>query len=205
MISGNRKICCIGFQKTGTSSLAAALERLGYSVGHAYEQINAVLDPLAPDADQMVERIALEVLARHDAIQDSPSAFCFKAFDAAYPGSKFILTVRPAEAWLASYARFFGGQNNPLRRWMYKADRLEGFEAQHLAVYNRQIAAMRDYFRDRPQDFLEMDLSRGDGWAELVAFLGRDFLPPFPRENIGGVQAPRRKGLGLGRILGRAR
>ena len=39
-------------------------------------------------------------------------------------------------------------------------------------------------FANRPDDFLEMDLTSGDGWAGLCQFLGRSVpTTPFPQKN----------------------
>jgi hypothetical protein len=179
----DRKICCVGFQRTGTTSLRGALNRLGLSVGQVTKQINEVLDPSAPNAREVITDIAISHLATRDAIQDSPSAFIYKEYDRAFPGSKFILTKRSTGSWIRSMSTFFPDQTSPLRRWMYGVDRISGNEDLICEIYDRGNQEIRDYFRDRPEDFMEMDITSGDGWFELVNFLGRDMLPPFPHAN----------------------
>ncbi len=181
----SQKIFCIGFQKTGTSSLARALSLLGYSVGDGVKELNAGMDWQAPDLEARLAGFMVDFARNFDVLQDSPCAFMYRAFDQAYPDSKFILTKRAPEAWLESYRRYFPDGNNPLRRWMYGVDRLAGNEAHYLALYQRQNAEIIEYFKDRPEDLLVMDLSNGDGWQELVGFLGKDFLKPFPHVNKG--------------------
>ncbi|GAA3863061.1 sulfotransferase family protein [Celeribacter arenosi] len=183
-----QKICCVGFQKTGTTSLSSALMRLGYSVGQSWREVNAALDPHSEDAREVVAKTTIDILRDLDAIQDSPCAFLFEEFDREFPGSKFILTYRPVEDWLASYDRFFEEANNPLRTWMYGVETFVGNEDTYRKIYLEQNEKIRTYFADRPEDFLELDLSKGDGWYELVNFLGPDFLPGFPRENAGRTQ-----------------
>ena len=181
-----RKVCVVGFQKTGTTSMDVALGRLGYDVGEAWSVINKALrkmDPDDPQVDEVVTRLAVKQLKRHDAIQDSPCPFVFEAFDRAFPGSKFILTTRPVEAWLESVRDYFPDRASPLRRWMYGAETLRGAEDRLAEVYLRQNQRIRDYFADRPADLLELDLGQGGGWYELVEFLGPDMLPPFPKSN----------------------
>ena len=56
-----KKIFCVGFQKTGTSSLTVALENLGYRVGAAHKKINKVLDPHAADADAVVKAVTVQL------------------------------------------------------------------------------------------------------------------------------------------------
>jgi hypothetical protein len=41
-----------------------------------------------------------------------------------------------------------------------------------------------EYFRDRPDDLLVMDVEKGDNWKELCGFLGIDIPDaPFPWKN----------------------
>ena len=178
-----RKICCVGFQKTGTTSLTVAFRSMGYSVGQAFKRINEVLDPKAPDARDTIVKIALEQLGKKDVIQDSPSAFVFDEYDKAFPGSKFILTSRPVDAWMKSYAGYFSDKNNPLRTWMYGVETFSGNEDRVREIYETQNQKIRDYFKDRPEDFLEIDLTQGHGWYEVISFLGKDMMPEFPRAN----------------------
>ena len=203
MLKETSRICCIGFQKTGTTSLAEALERLGYKVTNVNRTVDAALAAGAADPQAEAERIAIDALKTCHVLQDSPSAFVYQALDRAYPGSKFILSYRPVEAWLKSYAKFFPDENNALRRWMYGVERFQGNEARYRAVYENQNAAIRTYFADRPQDFLEMDLSAGAGWYDLVTFLGAETLPPFPHANVGGSKTLARSYGTGGRTLAR--
>jgi hypothetical protein len=59
-----------------------------------------------------------------------------------------------------------------------------------IAAYNRHYEDVRRYFADRPNDLLEMDITKGDGWEKLCPFLE---LPipdkPFRKANkrVDGV------------------
>lgn len=177
------KVFCIGFQKTGTSSLSKALQGLGFSVGDAVGVLNQTVDWQVADPRPEIMEKVLRVVEGVDAIQDSPCAFLFRELDATYPNAKFILTMRETEAWLASYRGFFPDQNNPLRRWMYGVARFSGNEARYRKVYEAQNAEIIAYFAGRADDLLVMDLSKGDGWLKLVTFLGDGALKPFPHAN----------------------
>jgi len=177
------KVFCIGFQKTGTSSLSKALQALGFTVGDAIGVLNQTVDWQAKDPRPEIVEKVLSVVAGMDALQDSPCAFLYPELDAAHPGAKFILTTRNTADWLESYRRFFPDQNNPLRRWMYGVERLSGNEARYREVYEAQTAEIMTYFAGRPDDLLVMDLGKGDGWLELVTFLGKSALKPFPHAN----------------------
>ena len=59
------KVFCIGFHKTGTTSLAVALRQLGYRVtGH-----NGVSDA---DIAEKVYEMAYGLVEQYDAFQDNP-------------------------------------------------------------------------------------------------------------------------------------
>lgn len=200
MFDDTFRICCLGFQKTGTSSVAEALSRLGYSVTNVNREVDAALAADAGDPQATADRIAVEGLRDIQVIQDSPSAFVYEALDRAYPGSKFILTTRPVDRWLTSYGKFFPDENNALRKWMYGVDRFSGNEDRYREIYETRNAAIRAYFADRPGDFLEMDLSAGAGWHDLVTFLGPERLPRFPHANPGDAVRARSYGTGARRL-----
>lgn len=177
------KIICVGFQKTGTSSVDVALRRLGFQVGNASGVIARTQNWASETLDDDIVQKTLGVLDSVDAIQDSPCAFVYPALDIAYPGSKFILTMRDTDSWLKSYRNFFPDKNNGLRKWMYGVDRFSGHKDHYRQVFNQKNAETIDYFKHRPDDFLVLDLAAGDGWLELVSFLGKDILKPFPHAN----------------------
>ena len=188
------RVICIGWHKTGTSTMGSALLKLGYSV------LGARLDAYYPLAEGDVSR-ALALADRFDAVQDVPWAALFRELDARYPGSKFILTVRDEKSWLASATRHFGDTPVPLHQWLYGKDRLKGNEDLYLERFRKHSADVRAYFEGRPEDLLEFDLAAGDGWEKLCSFLDEP-VPTFcfPHEN----QAPDRvTGLRKWRMIAR--
>lgn len=190
------KAFCIGFQKTGTTSLGAALKRLGYTVASVYGR-DLSLETLRAS---YVAR-GLETAARYDAVEDMPWPLMFRELDAAFPGSRFILTHRASDRWLASIRDHFGANPDVMQQLTYGEDAPAplGCEERYVEVYERHNAAVRAYFADRPGDLLEMDLSSGDGWEKLCPFLGATAPDePFPRINSTAqrrslVQRVRRK------------
>lgn len=183
MVEEARKIFCIGFHKTGTSSLAAALKELGFRVTGP----NGIRDPdIANNYWSMVERL----VPQYDAFQDNPWPVLYRELDVRYPGSRFILTIRETEAWLQSQLRHFGSRSTPMRAWIYGAGCPEGHESIYRDRYEQHNRDVLAYFDGRQKDLLVMDMAGGDGWVKLCDFLG---LPrrsdPFPHENreqVGG-------------------
>src|SRR5207248_3346773 len=93
----------IGLNKTGTSSLHAALELLGYNALHfgGIETMNAVQRAIV-GGESMLSHLDPAVDAFTDVFGIT---YCFYLADVQYPGSKFILTVRDLDAWLDSRRR----------------------------------------------------------------------------------------------------
>lgn len=175
------KVFCIGFQKTGTTSLHAALTALGYKTAAVVGR-----DWTADRLRQEGARLCIETAKDFDAAQDMPWPIFFRELDAAYPGSKFILTVRDAEAWFASIANHFGDRPDHMQAFIYGSDAAApaGNKQRYLEIYAQHEAAVRAHFANRPNDLLVMDLQSGAGWKELCGYLGAAVpATPFPVRN----------------------
>jgi hypothetical protein len=173
------KVFCIGFHKTGTTSLEVALRKLGYRVRGSFGTKD-------PDIANKVFEMACAMVPDYDAFEDNPWPILYRELDERYPGSKFILTRRPAEAWIRSQVKDFATTETPMRRWIYGEDAgcPEGNEDTYIARYERHNREVLEYFRDRPDDLLVIDLPNNDGWTRLCAFLGHDVPDePFPHAN----------------------
>ncbi len=173
-----RKVFCIGFHKTGTTSLHRALSQLGYRVCGLRKDLVAPL--LSGDPAPIREAVRA-----FDAFEDNPWPLLFRQLDEAVPGSRFILTLREEDAWWASVLRHFGGRSSAMRQLVYGADAGDprGREAVYRARYRRHLAEVRGHFAGRA-DLLEIDLARGDGWGALCGFLGHPVPDaPFPHAN----------------------
>ena len=87
----------------------------------------------------------------------------FKYLDYLFPGSKFVLTTRSVESWLASMERSHRrnprpilGEHERIARRMASYETV-GFDPQILAgSFERHHAEVRRYFAQRPQDLLEL-------------------------------------------------
>ena len=171
------KIFCIGFHKTGTTSLRDALRHLGYSVTGPNETRN-------PRIAEEVLDIAFSLVDQFDAFQDNPWPIIYKELDTEYPGSKFILTTRPVEEWIMSAIRHFDTKDTPMREWIYGVGHPVGHEEVYIERYMRHYREVEEYFKDRPDDLLTMNLPQGDGWEKLCTFLGKGVPSiPFPHSN----------------------
>ena len=185
------KIIGVGFQKTGTSSLAEALRQLGYRVSDGKP---GLLIPILKGDMRRVLRVA----SRYDAMDDNPWPFIYKDLDEHLPGSKFILTFRDEESWFKSVSRHIHTLSSPIHEWIYGYGK--GIPSQDkenaVRVYNRHNRDVRRYFASRPDDLLVLDFTRGDGWEELCAFLGEPVpAREFPHANNSAIPSEQRSEL----------
>ena len=167
------KIICVGFHKTGTSSLGRALQILGYSVVGARTM-------LARPCSQGELTEVFALMDQFDACEDNPWAVLFKELDERYPGSRFILTIRDSESWRQSALNHFGRRKTAMRKWIYGRSSITGHEALYVERMERHNDEVRSYFAERPDDLLELRLTEGEGWEKLCPFLGQ----PVPSESF---------------------
>ena len=179
------KVFGIGFHKTGTTSLGAALSQLGWNVCPGFGFLDGRIDA-------RVQRRAAELSARHEAFEDNPWPLLYAEMDRLHPAAKFVLTWRDPERWYASVLRHFGKDDTSMRRWIYG----DGFGAPfgnrdvYIERYERHYEDVVRYFSGRPDDLLWLRLEDGDGWKELGAFLDVAVPEgPFPRANANAGAA----------------
>lgn len=203
---GRTKVFCIGRNKTGTTSLAMALSDLGFVLGHQ------------ATAERLTDRYYFSrdfrpiIAYCHfgQAFQDVPFSWpdTYRHLDAAFPQSKFILTVRQSsDEWYRSISRFHAkkfGQNGQLptaldlkragyRRpgFMYNTVRVHGTpdddpynRGMMKEHYERHNADVKAHFRGRPKQLLVLDVAAEGAYQRLIDFLGVDSSRTrFPWEN----------------------
>lgn len=173
------KIFCIGFQKTGTSSMGRALEALGYRVCGA-------VGLKEENLEVRIRELAFPLVPKFDAFQDNPWPILYEELDQRYPGSKFILTRRQPDSWIHSVVRHFGTTPRPMIQWIYGAPFPVGNEPAFLERYERHNREVESYFSDRPQDLLIIDLEANDHWQKIAEFLEAPApSDEFPHANKG--------------------
>ena len=181
------KIFGIGLSKTGTSSLAHALEILGYRTKD-YPGIERYV----PGDLTSIDPAWLE---NFDALTDTPIPSFYRELDRAYPGAKFILTVRERESWLRSCQKQFtdklaAKQNEAHNRLFMDLYGTPVFDREKFAAgYERFVNGVMEYFAHRPQDLLVIDITGGEGWEKLCPFLGKPIPEqPFPKANVTRIR-----------------
>ena len=182
MKNNSPNIFALGLSKTGSNSLTTALEILNYKTIHfpnfSYVQGKCEIHP--------------EILEKYDAFTDTPVAASYPELDKAYPGSKFILTLRDKKTWLRSCKRHFWkgrfdnnkkGCSNDLHRQLYGHTYFE--HDKFSKNYDQHRDRVTSYFKVRENDLLIMNIIAGDGWEKLCHFLDKP-VPKceFPAKNV---------------------
>lgn len=188
------KVFVIGLSKTGTSTMDAALNRLGLVAYHNHHPLTR-------------QQLREEDVALFDAVSDTPIAHIFESLAEQYPTARFILTRRPEEKWLKSmvhhYERLLGIDTFELLRariadpetcpggllWRQIHESLYTRHGDFMAAFRAHDARVREFFKDQPGRLLEFDVFSGDGWQKLCTFL--DLPVPdeaFPWENAAPLR-----------------
>jgi hypothetical protein len=167
-----RRIFGIGLHRTGTTSLAQAFRILGLDAAHWQ----------SPDWARSVWREMQETgrsrtLEMHNALCDLPIPLLYQALDAAYPGSKFILTVRDENSWVDSCRTHWKAWrkgwdhdafSNEIHREIYGTTEFD--EQTFRSRYRRHNEDVMHYFHGR-SDFLRLEINENTNMASLCRFL----------------------------------
>ena len=201
------KVICAGLAKTGTTSLAKALQVLGYNVYdfpehfqfHRQEWLDSFETDRHPNFKEIYDGV--------DAVTDVPPAFWFEEISATFPEAKVILTVRDSEdAWLKSWKGHLQLNLQLMGRLYMKIlffilpslARIKHFvETLRPAIYGssnpKATALYRVKYRQHnervkavipAENLLVFNVKQG--WKPLCEFLGCELVPstPFPRANV---------------------
>lgn len=159
------KIFGIGLSKTGTTSLFEAMRILGYSSKHYLQN---------PDIQ----------IKAHDFLCDMPIQTRYHHYDNCYLNSKFILTIRDKKSWLKSCFYHFRHHSNNSQQLSYRIEQMgvdKYDEVIFSKAYDNHFERAKNYFKDRQDDFLIIDICNGQGWDVLCSFLDKKKPSvPFP-------------------------
>lgn len=188
------KVFCIGFGKTGTTTLEQVLTDFGYSMGD-----QETGEFLVTDYSRGNWAPIIEFCRSADAFQDVP--FCLPytwlILHEHFPDARFILTVRDPQEWYRSlinhHSSSFGDGINPptsaqlenaLYRGKYRGFVYESIKAiwknddsdlynkdAMLACVQRHNEDVRHFFKGK-HNFIEIAVENDPDYARLAAFLG---------------------------------
>lgn len=204
-INRKQKVFCIGFNKTGTTSLEQALLDLNYKLGDQ----NAAQQLVSNYKDRNFNAI-VKFCETGNAFQDAPFSwpFTFMFLEQAYPNARFILSVRnDSEQWYNSLIRFHsslmtdGGKipsyddmlaysrskkssiwSNMVAKFdidkddPYNKDILIGYYEQHNSM-------VKEYFRFK-SNLLVINISHNSSYQKFCEFLDeKPLYQSFPWKN----------------------
>lgn len=172
-----QKVFGIGLSRTGTKSLTLALNILGISVIH-YPNNAATYH------DLVTGNYKFSVLKDFQGITDITVVPYYAQLDKLFPGSKFILTTRDRKEWLNSMENHWrdkhiledgeiGSTQMQVRRFLRAAVYgIYTFDRERLGyIYDLHHKNVAEYFSDRPEDLLVINICQGEGWDKLCPFL----------------------------------
>lgn len=189
-----------GFGRTGTLSMKAALEHLGYKKCHhmlevfpSEKQLNAwhaVGAGAQPDWDDIFEGFSASV--------DFPSSSYWRELSEHYPNAKIILTTRSFDSWYESASETIYPVSASIPGWLTVVPKVRkikemtygtiwdrvfggGFEDKEnaRAVFEKHEADVKAAFG--PDRLLVFHPK--EGWEPLCAFLGKP-VPSIPFPNV---------------------
>jgi len=175
------KVFGVGLNKTGTTTLGECLAHWGF------RHISCSEAAFNLWREGNIAGL-IEMAANFDSFEDWPWPLVYRELDAAFPGSKFILTTRGTpDIWFRSLCNH-AVKTGPteFRKAIYGEYMPHGHKKTHVALYEAHNQGVLDYFKGRTGDFIEVSWEKGDGWEILGNFLN---LPvpniQFPHANKG--------------------
>lgn len=180
------KIFIIGLPRTATTSVCLAMLEQGFKTAHnAYTQ---------------------DAFAQAQVLADTPIFCDYQKLDKHFANSKFIYLTRSPQKWLPSIKQLLqrmyvnlqrtdGGFNPHLKRCyneVFSPLSEENLNSDDflLNCYQRHQQGIENYFKDRADDLLTIDVSEPDSYLTLLNFLTIDISRAreggFKQINIGG-------------------
>jgi hypothetical protein len=199
------KIFCIGFNKTGTTTLEYTLKQHNFSVEKQSVFSNYANDWAARDFSRIIKSCK-----KADAFQDFPFSFphTFIALDMAFPNSKFILTLRdnpeqwynsivkfhsklwadgnvPTKQDLQNATRYYKGRPWQMNRMLFSSPEEDPYNKEKLIKqYLDHINNVKNYFRHREKDLLIINVSEKNSYKDFCNSLNiSPIFDKFPWKN----------------------
>lgn len=192
----NRKIFCIGMNKTGTTSIESALKSFGFKLGAQPTAELLMDDWVKRDFSKIIK-----YCKKSEAFQDIPFNldYTYIVLDYAFPKSKFILTVRnSSKEWYESLTRFhtklIGKNRLPIpedlknfeyrkKGWIWECHKyIFGIDENtlydkniYMKYYENYNSEVLRYFKYRQDDLLVVSLSDPDSMKRLCNFLNMKY------------------------------
>ncbi|KAA3507677.1 sulfotransferase family protein [Agrobacterium rosae] len=184
------KIFGVGLNKTGTSTLGACFQRLGY------KHLSVRRDLLQAYREGRLNDVFSEI-DQYETFEDWPYPLMYRELEERYgPDAKFVLTVRKSpQTWLRSLERhsMYSKPHRHSRKLAYGFNYPHYSRKHHVDFYERHYREVHEYFsaKNASNRLLLMCWENGDGWEKLCSFLEMP-LPaePVPMSNVSAERPP---------------
>lgn len=155
------KVFCVGFNKTGTTTLGKSFELLGYR--------NSSFNKNVWRNYYLKGRIGkvLYYTSKFDSFDDLPwlKEDLIPILDETFPGSKFVYLERSIDNW-----------KNSISKWTYKKKGYYPDLDSLLDDYNCHREFILDYFKNRTNDLLILQVDDPKGFEKLSIFLDKPII-----------------------------
>ena len=196
------KVIGAGFGRTGTTSLQAALQQLGYNRCHHMKEV--ILSPRQVDYFYKAakgENVDWdEVFSGFEAAVDWPSSAYYSQLAEYYPDAKVVLSVRAADSWYNSVSETIYSLATHVPAWMVRLiPHVRKFRAMVFGTVWDTIFDGRFEDRDHAMNVFNKHIEQvkeripahrllvheaKEGWGPLCAFLDKPIpATPYPRAN----------------------
>lgn len=164
------KVFCIGFNKTGTTTLGKSMELLGYRNSSFNKKVWSKYYKKGK-----IDKV-LRYTSKFDSFDDLPwlKTDMIPILDSKFPGSKFIYLEREKESWQKS-----------MENWSLK---MTGAKRDGEKAYQKYIehnSFVMNYFENFPPErFIKLKINDPTGFKKLALFLGKPVIQDaFPVYN----------------------
>jgi hypothetical protein len=170
------RIYGLGLSRTGTTTLAELFKGRGLRFHHYPKNVEQMYHP------------------KTDGANDLPVIPEYKRLDKRFPTSKYIYTVRELDAWIDSMEYYIGRKKDwvqsqaqlGLRREIYGSADFN--KQKYLDGYRKHEEDVLQYFKNRPNDLLVLDIIGGDTPQKLYDFLGYKDPAPESFKNLNQLK-----------------
>jgi len=197
------KIFCIGFPKTGTTSLEKALEELGYNVCRGNYKNNHTNYLIGLFYNKDFDEID-KIISYYDVFADLPwgGTEFYKYLFKKYPKAKFIHSFRQPESWYKSLEKMITKLDPNLKTAMnsfhkggrygavyylekeYEITQLYQNEEKIKSHYIKINNEIEHFFKNNSKTYLKIKITEGEGWSRICKFLNESIPNQnFPNEN----------------------
>ena len=163
------KVIGVGLNKTGTKTLRAYLQEMGFK-HHTYDL------PLFKEYRKGNFDSIFKVMDEYDSFEDWPWPLMYKEIDKKYKDAKFILTTRKnPETWYKSLCKMSVrmGPMSDFEKYIYGYSMPHGKKKEHIDYYNKHNQEVEEYFKDRPEKLLKICFGPEDSGKRIAEFLNK--------------------------------